>query len=155
MNTNPDYSKHIIDVKDILKDVEVCLEQGLERKLSSFFDDYAMFQKTHNEVLNLSIVKKMMQLNSGKHKHESAEHVEHSTSNETMYHDSMLMRYKIEIEALKNENQRLNEELEKSIKFMNYYIERENDASDATSSEVNDNQSEEQEEQEEQHEELQ
>ena len=57
---NRDSSKHNIDVKDILKDVEVCLTQGLERKISSFFDDYTMFQKTHNEVLNLSIVKKIL-----------------------------------------------------------------------------------------------
>ena len=80
---------HNIDVKDILKDVEVCLTQGLERKISSFFDDYTMFQRTHNEVLNLSIVKKMLHVNGSECKHEyndHNDHNEHYKRSETMYH---------------------------------------------------------------------
>ena len=99
---------HNIDVKDILKDVEVCLTHGLERKISSFFDDYTMFQQTHNEVLNLSIVKKMLHVNSSECKHrkhtEDTEDTEHYKRSETMYHDSVVSLYETEIETLKKEN---------------------------------------------------
>ena len=104
---NRDSSKHNIDVKDILKDVEVCLTQGLERKFSSFFDDYTMFQKTHNEVLNLSIVKKMLHVNNSECKHA---HSEQHKRSEIMYNESIISRYETEIENLKNENKNLSEE---------------------------------------------
>ena len=114
--------KHNIDIKDILKDVEVCLKQGLERKISSFFDDYTMFQRTHNEVLNLSIVKKMLHVNGDECNHD---HNEHYKRSETMYHDEYIIsRYETEIETLKTENKNLSLELEKYKKYLtNRYIE--------------------------------
>ena len=100
-----------IDVKDILKDVEVCLKQGLQNKLTSFFDDYDMFQRTHNEVLNLSIVKKILQTNT--------------SECERIFHDSIASRYETEIEALRNENKNLSIELERYRKNLDFYIRKE------------------------------
>ena len=100
-----------IDVKDILKDVEVCLKQGLQNKLNSFFDDYDMFQRTHNEVLNLSIVKKILQTNT--------------SECERIFHDSIASRYETEIEALRNENKNLSIELERYRKYLDFYIREE------------------------------
>jgi len=123
--------KHNIDIKDILKDVEVCLKQGLERKISSFFDDYTMFQRTHNEVLNLSIVKKMLHVNGGECNHD---HNEHYKRSETMYHDEYIIsRYETEIETLKTENKNLSLELEKYKKYLdfnNHYHHHDNDHND-------------------------
>jgi hypothetical protein len=118
---------HNIDVKDILKDVEVCLTQGLERKISSFFDDYTMFQKTHNEVLNLSIVKKMLLVNGSECKHDYTEHTQHNKRSETMYHESILSRYETEIENLKNENTHLTIELEKYKKYLDFCTHKDED----------------------------
>jgi len=119
MSRTPDatHEKYNIDVKDILKDVEVCLKQGLECKISSFFDDYTMFQQTHNEVLNLSIVKKMLHINSSECKHTYDERGKRS---ETMYHESILLRYETEIETLKNENKNLSVELERYKKCLEF-----------------------------------
>lgn len=110
---------HNIDVKDILKDVELCLKQGLERKISSFFDEYTMFQQTHNEVLNLSIVKKMLHVNDSECKHKN---VEYGKRSEAMYHESVVSQYETEIETLKNQNKNLSIELEKYKKYLDYYI---------------------------------
>ena len=121
---------HNIDVKDILKDVEVCLKQGLERKVSSFFDDYAMFQQTHNEVLNLSIVKKMLHVNGSECKHEYNDHNEHYKRSETMYHESIVSRYETELETLKNENKNLSIELERYKKYLDFYNDNDDEESD-------------------------
>ena len=124
---------HNIDVKDILKDVEVCLKQGLERKVSSFFDDYTMFQRTHNEVLNLSIVKKMLHVNGSECKHEyndHNDHNEHYKRSETMYHESIVSRYETELETLKNENKNLSIELEKYKKYLDFYNDNDDEESD-------------------------
>ena len=112
---------HNIDVKDILKDVEICLKQGLERKISSFFEDYSMFQRTHNEVLNLSIVKKMLHVNSSEcNKQDHTEHTEHNKRSEIMYHESIVSRYETELETLKNENKNLSLELERYKKYLDF-----------------------------------
>ena len=124
---------HNIDIKDILKDVEVCLKQGLERKVSSFFDDYTMFQRTHNEVLNLSIVKKMLHVNGSECKHEyndHNDHNEHYKRSETMYHESIVSRYETELETLKNENKNLSIELEKYKKYLDFYNDNDDEESD-------------------------
>jgi hypothetical protein len=122
------HKKYYTDVKDILKDVEVCLKQGLERKIGSFFDDYTMFQQTHNEVLNLSIVKKMLHVNSSECEHrEHNEHAEHYKRSETMYHDSVVSLYETEIETLKKENYHLSVELERYKKYLDFCVHKDQD----------------------------
>ena len=53
-----------IDLTSILKDVENCIRTGLSNKLDAFFYEYYKYKKTHEEVLNLSIVKELLKNNS-------------------------------------------------------------------------------------------
>ena len=48
-----------IDITSIIKDVENCIKVGLDEKLNNFFCDYERYEKTHNEVLNLTVVKNL------------------------------------------------------------------------------------------------
>ena len=49
-----------VDLTSILKDVENCIKSGLSNKLDTFFYEYDKYKKTHEEVLNLSIVKELL-----------------------------------------------------------------------------------------------
>ena len=49
-----------VDLTSILKDVENCIRSGLSNKLDTFFYEYDKYKKTHDEVLNLSIVKELL-----------------------------------------------------------------------------------------------
>ena len=53
-----------IDLTSILKDVENCIRSGLSNKLDTFFYEYDKYKKTHEEVLNLSIVKELLKNSS-------------------------------------------------------------------------------------------
>ena len=53
-----------IDITSIIKDVENCIKVGLDEKLNNFFCDYERYEKTHNEVLNLTIVKNLKNHNN-------------------------------------------------------------------------------------------
>jgi HSP90 family molecular chaperone len=48
-----------IDITSIIKNVETCIKTGLDEKLQDFFSEYERFEKTHNEVLNLTIVRNL------------------------------------------------------------------------------------------------
>ena len=60
-----------IDLTSILKDVENCIRSGLSNKLDTFFYEYDKYKKTHDEVLNLSIVKELLKNSSSTPSHSS------------------------------------------------------------------------------------
>ena len=60
-----------IDLTSILKDVENCIRTGLSNKLDAFFYEYDKYKKTHEEVLNLSIVKELLKNSSYTPSHSS------------------------------------------------------------------------------------
>ena len=60
-----------IDLTSILKDVENCIRSGLSNKLDTFFYEYDKYKKTHEEVLNLSIVKELLKNSSSTPSHSS------------------------------------------------------------------------------------
>jgi hypothetical protein len=60
-----------IDLTCILKDVENCIRSGLSNKLDTFFYEYDKYKKTHEEVLNLSIVKELLKNSSYTPSHSS------------------------------------------------------------------------------------
>ena len=53
-----------IDISPILKDVEQCIQIGLNNKLESYFCEFETYEKTHNEVLSLSVVKNLVNHNN-------------------------------------------------------------------------------------------
>ena len=62
--TTTNFKNSRIDISPILKDVENCIKSGLDDKLQSFFYDFETYEKTHNEVLNLTVVKKLVDHNN-------------------------------------------------------------------------------------------
>jgi len=59
-NENTDH----VDLTSIIKDVENCIRSGLSNKLGTFFYEYDKYKKTHEEVLNLSIIKELLKRGS-------------------------------------------------------------------------------------------
>ena len=62
-NIKNENTEHV-DLTSILKDVENCIRSGLSNKLDTFFYEYDKYKKTHEEVLNLSIVKELLKNSS-------------------------------------------------------------------------------------------
>ena len=62
-NIKNENTEHV-DLTSILKDVENCIRSGLSNKLDTFFYEYDKYKKTHDEVLNLSIVKELLKFNT-------------------------------------------------------------------------------------------
>jgi len=109
-----------IDISPILKDVEHCIKSGLEHKLSSFFYDFETYKQTHDEVLNLSVVKKLTNTNSVLHHTIRGMVIDHNRNADT-YHDSKYnteSNSDLEVIVLKRENDYLREEL---IKYQKKY----------------------------------
>jgi hypothetical protein len=92
-----------IDVTSILKDVETCIKTGLSNKLGTFFYEYDKYKKTHEEVLNLSIVKEL--LKSGSYASEDVkpkmdpEHELIVLRNQVIFLRSEVNKYKSRVEA--------------------------------------------------------
>ena len=67
-NTNTNTSRNIknnkIDISPILKDVEQCIKKGLDNKLQCLYHEFETYENTHNEVLNLTVVKKLVNHNN-------------------------------------------------------------------------------------------
>ena len=63
-STTTNFKNSKIDISPILKDVENCIKSGLGDKLQSFFYDFETYEKTHNEVLNLTVVKNLVNHNN-------------------------------------------------------------------------------------------
>ena len=63
-STSTNFKNSKIDISPILKDVENCIKSGLDDKLQSFFYDFETYEKTHNEVLNLTVVKNLVNHNN-------------------------------------------------------------------------------------------
>jgi len=63
--TNPHYKNKNknIDISTILKDVECCIKSGLDDKLRLFFYKFETYEQMHNEVLNLTVVKNLVNNN--------------------------------------------------------------------------------------------
>ena len=62
-----------IDITSILKDVETCIKKGLSTKLDTFFGEYDKYKRTHEEVLNLSIVRELLKNGSSASTHNTVE----------------------------------------------------------------------------------
>ena len=62
-NIKNENTEHV-DLTSILKDVENCIRSGLSNKLDTFFYEYDRYKKTHEEVLNLSIVRDLLKRGS-------------------------------------------------------------------------------------------
>ena len=62
-NIKNENTEHV-DLTSILKDVENCIRSGLSNKLDTFFYEYDKYKKTHEEVLNLSIVRELLKRGS-------------------------------------------------------------------------------------------
>ena len=62
-NIKNENTEHV-DLTSILKDVENCIRSGLSNKLDTFFYEYDKYKKTHEEVLNLSIVRDLLKRGS-------------------------------------------------------------------------------------------
>jgi len=62
-NIKNENTEHV-DLTSILKDVENCIRSGLSNKLDTFFYEYDRYKKTHEEVLNLSIVRELLKRGS-------------------------------------------------------------------------------------------
>ena len=63
-NIKNDVKKSKIDISPILKDVEQCIQSGLHDRLHIFFNEFDTYEKTHNEVLELTVVKKLITHNN-------------------------------------------------------------------------------------------
>ena len=63
-NTIRNSKNNKIDISPILKDVEQCIQIGLNNKLESYFCEFETYEKTHNEVLSLSVVKNLVNHNN-------------------------------------------------------------------------------------------
>jgi hypothetical protein len=117
---NIEFKNTRIDISPILKDVEHCIKSGLEHKLSSFFYDFETYKQTHDEVLNLSVVKKLTNTNSVLHHTIRGMVIDHNRNTDT-YHDSKYNTESnsgLEVIVLKRENDYLREEL---IKYQKKY----------------------------------
>ena len=62
--TTRNFKNNKIDISPILKDVEQCIQTGLDNKLQSLFYEFETYEQTHNEVLNLTVVKKLVNHNN-------------------------------------------------------------------------------------------
>ena len=49
----------VLNIEPIIQDVTICLKKGLNNTLHLFYDDYEYYKNVHDEILNLSIVKKI------------------------------------------------------------------------------------------------
>ena len=63
-STTRNFKNNKIDISPILKDVEKCIQTGLDNKLQSLFCEFETYEKTHNEVLNLTVVKNLVNHNN-------------------------------------------------------------------------------------------
>ena len=63
-STSRNFKNNRIDISPILKDVEQCIQTGLDIKLQSLFYEFETYEKTHNEVLNLTVVKNLVNHNN-------------------------------------------------------------------------------------------
>ena len=108
---NIEFKNTKIDISPILKDVEHCIKSGLEHKLCSFFYDFDTYKTTHDEVLNLTVVKNLTNSNAALHRTISSMVVKHNRNADT-YHDSK-SNEELEVIVLKRENNYLREELNK------------------------------------------
>ena len=62
--TTKNFKNKKIDISPILRDVEQCIQTGLDSKLQSLFYEFETYEQTHNEVLNLTVVKNLVNHNN-------------------------------------------------------------------------------------------
>ena len=107
-----------IDITSIIKDVENCIKVGLDEKLNNFFCDYERYEKTHNEVLNLTIVK-----NLKNHNNALQETILNIASTRTTLHGVIPKNEsEVEINSLKKQVYFLKEEVDFLRDELNKYI---------------------------------
>ena len=99
-----------IDISHILKDVELCIKSGLEDKLRLFFYKFETYEQMHNEVLNLTIVKNLVNNNAVLNRVINDMKYTNNHQNDDTFHDSSA---ESEIIVLIRENDYLREELNK------------------------------------------
>ena len=119
-----------IDISPILKNVEQCIQSGLEDKLHMFFNDYEKYEKTHNEVLNLTVVKNLVNhskvlpniLNNNditcEIEDKNIDNLKSKIENDTNYKYDQSSSIFIELTNIKHENNYLKEELNKYKKMI-------------------------------------
>ena len=112
-----------IDISHILKDVELCIKSGLEDKLRLFFYKFETYEQMHNEVLNLTIVKNLVNNNAVLNHVINDMKYTNNHQNDDTFHDSSA---ESEIIVLIRENDYLREELNKYKKKNSYFRIRTN-----------------------------
>ena len=128
-SSNSSNSNNEIDISSILKDVENCIKSGLDDKLQTFFYEFEIYKNTHNEVLNLTLVKNLVNhnniltrvLNKSLSKENINDKHEVENYSRDINHKMEDNSIQTELATLRQENRDLREKLIKYISIVTHY----------------------------------